>query len=591
MRKSIWKLLCVCLLASAQLLLAVSCGGGEEPTVTEAPSSEVTTPETTGGAENEEIDMELRYDDRYVFDSEISGIETLTVTSTNAETGEADTDVLRKDGKNPQKVIACGIGTARVTFADGSVKTVRVKTATISMLLVLGQSNAEGQIQPDTGNFDTTFYKTAIGESILCEEGQIYSTYAPGLNTTHGGGVGNARFDMTLSNTNGNYFVASSLTSKKSLKNFDLIYPLNSLSAAGKGKTGVDSGIAYEWHRVTGDKVWVINASHGGSAIESWQPGRAESDNDFWQAVNLVRSCETVLAKEIKAGHYQLVTMGYFWLQGEANMSLTAEKYMEYYQAMHEGLKRELHFDFDSDGEKDHTVAFGGIMMVRACIGHVSNQDLMMRGPRIAQYYMAQTNDETWKDVYLASAVTEKWVSDRSVERYFSGKYGASYPYQMRSSTKMASTMSDVHPNIHYRQLGYNEIGLTAANTMATLMTGGKTEPKDVYLMKVDGVSKFNNGDTVTLEAGETLIAVPKSFSGLACEGGLALTTNMEKLEIVNYSITAPHSATKLEGELRVELEGETVLTLKIVIEPVKVDLPDLPNGEDYGETVFPEIP
>jgi len=65
----------------------------------------------------------------------------------------------------------------------------------------------------------------------------------------------------------------------------------------------------------------------------------------------------------------------------------------------------------------------------------------------------------------------------------------------------------------------------------------------------------------------------------------------MEKLEIVNYSITAPHSATKLEGELRVELEGETVLTLKIVIEPVKVDLPDLPNGEDYGETVFPEIP
>ena len=52
----------------------------------------------------------------------------------------------------------------------------------------------------------------------------------------------------------------------------------------------------------------------------------------------------------------------------------------------------------------------------------------------------------------------------------------------------------------------------------------------------------------------------------------------------------APHSATKLEGNLYVKLEGETILTLKIVIEAVKVDLPDLPDGEDYGEIVFPEL-
>ena len=35
-------------------------------------------------------------------------------------------------------------------------------------------------------------------------------------------------------------------------------------------KLGPDSGFAYEWVKQTGEKVWVVNAAHGGSAISSW---------------------------------------------------------------------------------------------------------------------------------------------------------------------------------------------------------------------------------------------------------------------------------------------------------------------------------
>ena len=597
MKKSLWKHLCACCLVAVQLLATAGCGntGDAQPTEEQQNTEGATVAVTEPQQPTEEIyDMELRYDDRYTFEAEISEIETIKVTSTNVLTGEADSAVLKLGSQSDaHKVIACGVGAAKVIFADGTSKTVEVKAADISMLLILGQSNAEGQIQPDSGNFEAMTYKEAISQSILCEEGQVYSTYAPGLNTTHGSGIGNVTFTTTLSNTNGDSFVAASLTSGKSLKGTDLVYPLNSLTAAGKGKTGTDSAIAYEWNRVTGDKVWVINASHGGSSIASWQPGKAETNNDFWQAVNLVKSCEAVMQKEIKAGHYHLKNMGYFWLQGEANMSFSPEEYASYYQTMHNALKEQLFFDADLNGEKDHTLEFGGLMIVRAAIGHVGMEDMMMRGPRIAQYYMGQSNSEEWKDVYLVTTVTEKWLSNRSVEKYFSEKYGTAYPYQMRNFTRLAVDMTDVHPNIHYRQLGYNEVGLTAANNMANILLGKSTEADaaNIRLVKVDGITQFTESTVITLAAGESLIAVPKSLNGLPCENGLELTTDIEKLTISCYTITAPHSAEPLEGHIYVKLNGQVLFTFNVVIEAVQVDLPDLPGGEDYGETVFPSIP
>ncbi len=591
------RLLGVILLILAQLTSLAGCGGEEAPSATEPVATQAPTKQeesTEKPAEEVRIDMELRYDDRFSFETAIAEIETLEVTSRQVENGEADVAVLRLASKNDdRKVIACGIGTAKVTLADGSVKTVKVTAADISMLLIIGQSNAEGQIQPLTGNFDKMTYIEELNRSILCEEGQIYSTYAPGLSTTHGGGIGNVAFESTLSNKNGKQFVASSLTSTKALDGDQLLYPLHSLSASGKGKTGTDSGIAYEWNQATGHKVWVINAAHGGSSIDSWQPGTAETNNDFWQAVNLFKFCEEVMQKEIKAGHYRLQDMGYFWLQGEANMGLSAEDYAKKYETMHKALKEMLLFDSNSDGTADATLKFGGLMMVRSCIAHTGMGDLILRGPRIAQYYMGQTNNEAWSDVYLATTAMEKWISDRSVKSYFSEKYGKSYPYSMRKYTALAEDMTDVHPNIHYRQLGYNEIGITAARTVADILAGKKTEASaaSIRLLKTDGMTQFREADPIVLEAGEMLITLPKSMNGLPCEGGIELTTDLEGLQISYYSITAPHLTEAVSGKLYVKLNGETVLTFTVTVNAVKVDLPDLPSDEDYGEVVFPELP
>ena len=287
--------------------------------------------------------LKMKYDDRYVFDKEIAQIVTHSVTSKITNSDQSDECVLRiVTGTKKKKVIAVGIGTAEIAFSDGSKIQVQVEAADISMLLIIGQSNAEGQIQPDTGNLDTNTYQQAIDQSILCEEGQVYSTYAPGLSTDHGNGIGNTIFSYTLGINTFGKFVPLSLTSDMNSQGGKLAYPLNSLTSAGRGKTGVDSGIAYKWHELTGDKVWVINAAHGGSKISTWQAEDAVTDNNFWQAVKLFGACQEVLQAEIAAGHYNLKTMGYFWLQGEADMNMTADEYMDNYKKMHLALKKEL---------------------------------------------------------------------------------------------------------------------------------------------------------------------------------------------------------------------------------------------------------
>lgn len=605
MKHNVWKAVCVCLLVAAQMLLMAGCRNRPEPepdisgegtgTVPDNPTSEPGSQGDDLPPEPVKPDLTLQYDDRYCFDSEVVSISGQKVTSTNAVTGAADAEVLRLSETGDRKqVIACGVGSARVTLADGSVKLTEVRPAEISMLLIIGQSNAEGQIQPDTGNFDGMTYRNAINQSILCEEGQIYSTYAPGLSTTHGSGVGNVSFAETLSISNAKKFVAKSLTSTVSMNGTALEYQLNSLSPAGQGKTGMDSGIAYEWHRATGDKVWVINAAHGGSAIQSWQPGSAKSNNDFWQAVELFSACEEVMRAEIAAGHYRLKHMGYFWLQGEANMGMRPEEYLSAYEAMHTGLKAELKMDADGDGTAERTLEFGAPLIVRASIApHTTVADLTMRGPRIAQYYMGQTNTGVWSDVYLASTAAESWISDRSVSQYFSEKYGEQYPYTMRKATAVAGSMADVHPNIHYRQLGYNELGITAASTMASVILGEQPDASQavVKLLRADGNTAYNPEERIVLEAGESIIAVPRCVSGLLPGSSLSLSSDIAGLKIGIYGLTAPYSAEDLHGTVSVLLNGQEILRFSVTVQAVNEDLPEFPSEEDFGSIVFPEIP
>ena len=96
--------------------------------------------------------------------------------------------------------------------------------------------------------------------------------------------------------------------------------------------------IAYEWQKLTGDKIWIVNASWARSSITSWIPGgalyeRAKAVYDFVY--------DTYCA-EIEAGHYEMGDQVMFWLQGEQDKNMNISAYSEYFSEMYEGLIKDF---------------------------------------------------------------------------------------------------------------------------------------------------------------------------------------------------------------------------------------------------------
>jgi hypothetical protein len=126
-------------------------------------------------------------------------------------------------------LVATGIGKAQVKI-DGILYEVTVTAAPISLLLLIGQSNMRGS----EGNAD---------QSIVCPDGMVYATF--------GDDRGDAAGIMNVNNAT--MFAASALTGPYSTVNVEgttehlSFYPISSLTAAGAGTFGPDSGFAYEW--------------------------------------------------------------------------------------------------------------------------------------------------------------------------------------------------------------------------------------------------------------------------------------------------------------------------------------------------------
>ena len=371
-------------------------------------------------------------------------------------------------------LVATGIGTATIRI-DGKLQEINVSPAPISLLLIIGQSNAEGM----EGN---------ANQSIACPDGQVYSTYAMSNGLTGDAG-------LTVENA-GNY-VPAALTGPSSLVNVNgndhklSGYPVNSLTEQGEGKYGMDSGLAYEWVTRTGEKVWVVNAAHGASSISSWQKDAENYD----QAVALFSECQRVLQAEIAAGHYILSHMGYYWNQGCADETKSAEWYVGQYLSMHENLKSDLACDMDRDpSTADQTLEFGNIVLVQAghstALGYRTGKyeddspdffmtwkELELRGPRVAQIWMA--NNPELNDIHIVSTLAQDWVSmpdgTDGVTAYFQAAYNdgiIDYPTQRSQSSAwyQPTTPAAVKDSIHYNQVGYNEIGRESArNTLYIL--------------------------------------------------------------------------------------------------------------------------
>ncbi len=374
---------------------------------------------------------------------------------------------------------ATGIGTASISLTDGSRTdeyTVFVKKAPLSMFLLIGQSNMRGT-------------SGKASQSIANTNGQVYSCYG-------------YQDDLTVSNAA--QFVPSALTGVNSKTDtvggtkYLSKYPVNLLTQAGSGKIGLDSGLAYQWNKMTGDKVWTVNAAHGSTVISKWLKGQSE----YEQAVAMFKAAQKVMAAEIAAGHYELKNYGYFWLQGCSDDTKTAEYYYNCFMSMHQNLKNDLAFDFNGDGEKE-VFGFADIIMPRAGgssrIGYRRGEygdsnkysyyqsfcDLEMRGQRVAQYYICNTPGN---DINLVSNVSESWVympdGTNGVSSYFLEHYPegrVDYPVQVRQDDNWYTpdTPADVHDSLHYNQIGYNEIGIDAARNAA--YTHGRVEkPENV---------------------------------------------------------------------------------------------------------------
>ena len=484
-----------------------------------AMADDVEQVEIINNNDNDNIEN-LKYDDHIdMTDKVVEIIDAGTPTSYQVgygveENAVPDIAVVTMEGDT---LVATGIGTATVKI-DGETYEITVTAAPISLLLLIGQSNMRGS----EGNAD---------QSIVCPDGMVYATFGDDRGDTEG----------IMNINNATNFAASALTGEYSTININgttdnlSYYPINSLTEAGKGTFGPDSGFAYEWVKQTGEKVWVVNAAHGGSSITSWQPNAT----NFKEAVLLFSACQETLRKEIAAGHFTLSHMGYFWCQGCSDYNWTAEKYVTNYLAMHDGLKFALTFDHDSN---DTTVSrifeFAGIIPVRA--GHDYNDgyrensyidtssyrfyesfmDLQMTGPRVAQYWMC--NNPELEDIWMVCNIGEDWVwmpdDTNGVTDYFEVHYpDGRVDYTTQVAQKdvwyTPTTPKELHDSIHYNQIGYNEIGRESVrNTL--IMLGEIAKPDietTVDFLSWDGYSKVSSITASTIGESGTLV-VPKVY-------------------------------------------------------------------------------
>ncbi|MBP5231321.1 MAG: hypothetical protein ILO68_06280, partial [Clostridia bacterium] len=419
--------------------------------------------------------LEMRYDDRMdLSGKEYTVIDAGTPTSYKVGYGvpehTPDDAVVRIEGET---LIACGIGTAYVKI-DGVITKIDVTAAPISLLLLIGQSNRRGR----EGN---------AAQSIVCPDGMVYSTYGDdrGATAPEGLSVSNAA-EFAPSALAGEYSLVSAAGDDRLLQ----YYPIYGLTEQGDGRMGPDSGIAYEWVRATGEKVWLVNAAHGGTSVSAWQPNGTE----YLQCLALFSACRDTLQKEIAAGHFTLSHMGYFWCQGCQDASQSADWYRTRFLSMHEAMKADHAFDHDSDpSTPDVTYEFADILLVmagpdgtgyrtgiyesRPNTYYSTYLEMQMKGPRVAQIRLCA--DPAYPDINLVCTLCDRWLTmpdgTDGVRAYFESMYPdgrVDYTTQVKQkeSWYTPAKATDVKDSIHYNQIGYNEVGRECARNAAILL-------------------------------------------------------------------------------------------------------------------------
>lgn len=405
-------------------------------------------------------------------------------------TSSLDTALITKTNRNDNEYYASAVGTGSLilvtqndyeilqsgklaTDVDAIKVDLTVTPASLTMVLMLGQSNSEGYCSANTGYHPE--------DSVVCEYGQVYSSYPPaksanGKNLT---GISNIPVG-TKSNSADHIAGALGGGNATSISGKELLYKPYSLTQYGQGKTGPDSAFAYEWHRLTNDKVWVVNCAFGGTTIGTW----VEGGKSYERAIAIYNSAAKTYNAEINSGHYTKAKVLGFWLQGESNRTSTIEVYSSLFEKCVNLLIKNMHLDKL------------GVVLTRGVKSGLQNtwQDLVLTAPRIVQPYFTDSKD--YENLYMISRANELWGTDSGVEEYFSTKYPDgyfSYPLRSNSTLTLPTTIAQVHNDIHYAQVAHNENGLDAARNMYDVFVNVDSEVS-VSVLREEG--SFLGGNT-----------------------------------------------------------------------------------------------
>ena len=363
---------------------------------------------------------------------------------------------------------------------------ITAEAAPITVFFLAGQSNMEGKCSAAAGCHPE--------DSIVCDAHTVYSTYGPST-TSAGSLITGLTISNSLTAGNASSFVAESLTSDISLAGSTLEYGLDELSESGAGKCGPDSGIAYTWNQLTGDKVWVINAAHSGSMISSWIPGAA----NYEKAYALFAGCKDTLDAEILAGHYTLNKSILIWMQGEndSHSGTAATYYLDSYSKMYEGLNALLSFDCV------------GLVPTRSSLNTYTDiDDVLITPVRASQSYICSS--DLYPSTYMVGAVCENWISDSAVKTHFKTEYpDGILTYPTRNTLAIPTSVLEVHSDIHYTQIAHNENGLHIAKDLYSILDGSASDNQ---------IQFYSEGNLATsstiISKGQSATFVPKVKSG-----------------------------------------------------------------------------
>lgn len=284
---------------------------------------------------------------------------------------------------------------------------------------------------------------------------------------------------------------------------------------------GNDSAIAYRYKQLTNEKIWVINTGIGGTNLANWNP--TEKGISYVNAVSLFQKAEQIMKNEITAGHYTLRHLGVVNHGAENGDQLwDVTKYKTAFEAMWNGFKTDLAYDFDGDGRKETFDCLTVMPVSRAYSGRFWTDPLYenpyeFNNGQVANYYMAYFG---MPDVIIGNTVGREWLTDQAVEAYFK-KHQVSSFYTKNHKGKLPDNPTVMRngvfgDGVHHNQLGYNITGIQAIESMCKYWAGTNNATLAKLVLE-DGVTEAvgTSEKPFVLDKAGSVRMIPVSQSGV----------------------------------------------------------------------------